>query len=243
MGRLKQDKNIYEFNGNDLDIVYENKKNEIIIYGDSYFNRFLLIKTKPIEGRENEKPKCTYADYKLLDLILKHDLAIGYDTTKDLGENELTKGYFKVTYKNKMCKLHRFVYKYFIEGMTIDEIFSNKSSIADGKEIHHLNGLSFDNKINNLILCDTVQEHEEYQGNLCRFVIFDRGINKFRFDNDFMSNIWMKKQLGKEIIGTTPEPNVDYQTFFNDVKNYLIDNEKVFFDDESPINQYLIYKE
>lgn len=215
MPRLRRNKQLIEnINGKNT-VVKTGFKNRIIISrGYSIFNvkgnAIIETVSDNIDLETGQiKKKVTIVDAEIADLIIKYDISIGYDNTKDNKGCGYTKGYFIARYKGGKEKLHRLVYKYLYEKMSIEDIFSKKASICDGKEVHHISGLTFDNQYENLLLCETVQEHSNYQSNVSSYICINHDTNQYTIKNHFMDyirNLSGSEDLKEEL----PQPNKDY---------------------------------
>ena len=236
MGRLARNKELKElkFGSEELVVVKRGLKNNIIKFNKDITSKGcgLIETTSPVIGDEGKKYRTTIVDLEIVDLILEHDMSVGYDNTKDTGIDGVTKGYFIVYYKGKKQKLHRMIYKYLYENMNVEDIFSNTQSKCDNKEIHHIDGLTFNNKYENLQLCETVQEHSYYQKNVSTYICLNKTTNKYTTNELFRSYIWTLKMLNKELKGELPKDNEDYQTFYNELKEYAKINEDILYKED-----------
>lgn len=236
MGRLSKNKELKElkFGEEELVVTKTGIKNNITkIHKYSGSKGSALIATSsPIIGDEGKKYRTTIVDLEIADLIVKYDIGVGYDSTKDTGIDGATKGYFVAYYKGKKQKLHRMVYKYLNENMSIEDIFNNKASKCDGKEIHHLSGLTLDNQYENLKLTETSQEHKDYQKNVSTHICLDQNTNKYTMKENFKSYIWTLKMLNKDLKGELPKDNEDYKVFYEELKEYAKINEDILYQED-----------
>lgn len=234
MGRLPRNKELREvINGKEI-IVKTGLKNNIIKF-NSYFGSkgCALIETiSPVTEDEGKKYRTTMVDLEIADLIVEHDMSVGYDNTKDTGTDGVTKGYFIVYYKGKKQKLHRMIYKYLKENMSIEDIFNNKPSECTNKEIHHISAMSWDNQYENLKLCETVEEHNAYQRNVSTSICLNQNTNKYTIKENFREYIGILKMLKKNLKGELPKDNEDYHIFYEELKEYAKINEKVLYQEE-----------
>lgn len=234
MGRLSRNKELRELrNGKEVVTKTGLKNNIIKLNRDSASKGCALIETSsPVIGDEGKKHRTTIVDLEIADLILEHDISVGYDNTKDTGIDGATKGYFVAFYKGKKQKLHRMIYKYLNENMSIEDIFNNVPSKCDGKEIHHLSGATFDNQYENLKLTETVQEHSNYQKNVSTHICLNQNTNKYTIKENFRSYIWTLKMLNKDFKGELPKDNEDYHAFYNELKEYAKINEDILYQED-----------
>ena len=234
MGRLPRNKELREIiDGKEITVKTGLKNNIIKI--NSYFGSkgCALIETiSPVTEDEGKKYRTTIVDLEIADLILKYDMSVGYDNTKDIGTDGVTKGYFIVYHKSKKQKLHRMIFKYLNENMSIEDIFNNVPSKCDGKEIHHLSGATFDNQYENLKLTETVQEHSNYQKNVSTHICLNQNTNKYTIKENFRSYIWTLKMLNKDLKGELPKDNEDYHAFYNELKEYAKINEDILYQED-----------
>lgn len=233
MPKLPSNKQLIEMKLGKEIVIKTGLKNKITKFpGDVFlktkgFATIETASTRVIDGKS--VPRTTFVDLEIADLIVNYHITIGYDNTKDNEDDEYTKGYFIARYNGNKEKLHRFIYKYLHEKMSVEDIFNGKPSICDDKEVHHISGLTYDNLYENLLLCETVQEHNEYQSNVSSWICLNKDTNEYTIKSQFMEIIWCLKQLKRELKGELPKSNKDYQTFYNELKDYAKMNEKVLF--------------
>lgn len=234
MGRLSRNKELRELrNGKEVVLKTGLKNNIIKLNRDITSKGCALIETSsPVIGDEGKKHRTTIVDLEIADLIVEYDMSVGYDNTKDTGIDGVTKGYFIVYYKGKKQKLHRMIYKYLYENMNVEDIFNNTPSKCDNKEIHHIDGLTFNNKYENLQLCETVQEHSCYQKNVSTYICLNKTTNKYTTNELFRSYIWTLKMLNKDLKGELPKDNEDYHAFYNELKEYAKINEDILYQED-----------
>lgn len=234
MGRLSRNKELREvINGEEI-VVKTGLKNNIIKFNSDFGSqKCALIETiSPVTEDEGKRYRTTIVDLEIADLISKYDMSVGYDNTKDTGTDGVTKGYFIVYYEGKKQKLHRMVYKYLDENMSVEDIFNNKSSKCDNKEIHHISGMTFDNQYENLKLCETVQEHSEYQKNVSTHICLNQQTNKYTIKGNFRNYIGILKMQKKALKGELPKDNEDYQIFYNELKEYSRINDAILYQED-----------
>lgn len=230
MGRLARDKELKEVKYGEEKVIKTGLKNNITKYHEVITSKgFASVETSSeyidIDGQK--KYRLTIVNLEIADLIEEYDISIGYDNTKDAPVEEGTKGYFVAFYKGKKQKLHRMIYKYLKENMSIEDIFNSKPSECDGKEIHHMNNMSWDNKFENLKLTSSVQDHNEYHKNISLNICFNNKTNKFTLTDSFKDVIFIGKFLKKDFKGELPKDNEDYQTLYNELEKYLEINKDI----------------
>ena len=234
MGRLARNKELREFRNGKEVVVKTGLKNNIIRFNKDITSKgsALIETSSPIIEDERQRQRTTIVDLEIADLILKYDISVGYDNTKDTEVNGATKGYFVAFYKGKKQKLHRMIYKYLNENMSIEDIFNNKASECDNKEIHHIDGLTFNNQYENLKLCETVQEHSDYQRNVSTHICLNQNTKKYTLKENFRNYIGILRMLNKELKGELPKDNEDYQVFYNELKEYAKINEDILYQED-----------
>lgn len=233
MGRLARDKELKEVKYGEEKVIKTGLKNNITKFQRDITSKGLALiqTTSPVVDDEGKKYRTTMVDLEIADVIVEYDMSVGYDNTKDIGIDEVTKGYFIVYYKGKKQKLHRMIYKYLKENMSIEDIFNNKPSECDGKEIHHINGMSWDNQYENLLLMSSIQEHNKYHENISTHICLNKNTNKYTLKENFKEYLWVLKRLNEGLIGEVPKDNEDYQTFYNELKAYAELNKDVLYQD------------
>ena len=186
----------------------------------------LIVKTgSEFEGtQDGEKKiltKITLIDSKYEYLL--DEWKISYDNTKDKDskDKELTKGYFEARNKNTNNKiyLHRLIYC-LEHNLSLDDV--------DGKHIHHLNGLSYDNTSKNLELVSK-NEHKKIED---RTKYIEKIGNKY-YMNSTVSTIctlYKKMDSYKKPVGEIPAPTEDRDLMIKQVEEYIENNKHILND-------------
>lgn len=196
-------------------------KNETIEYENV---NFIVVKTaskfKGIqEGEEKTLKRITLIDSKYRYLL--DDWKVTYDNSKDnIKDIDITKGYFIVRNKNtkQKARLHRLIYC-LENGLELWNI--------ENKDIHHLNGLSYDNRANNLDLVSK-KEHNTIENKTRNIELI--GDKYYIHENIKSIHILYKSmELGTSPIGELPEPTQDRDSMIKQVEEYMENNKHIFY--------------
>lgn len=193
-------------------------KNEIIEN-----ENYIIVKTASKfkgtqEGKEKALQRVTLIDSKYKYLL--DDWKIIYDNSKDnIKDIEITKGYFIARNKDtkQKVRLHRLIYC-LEKGLELNDI--------KNKHIHHLNGLSWDNKAINLDLV-TMREHKVIE-NKTKHIEY---IEDKYFVNEnirIIHSLYKNMELGIKPIGELPKSTQDRDLLIKQVEEYMENNKHIF---------------